>query len=286
MDRRRFLASAALGLAAPRLLSARPGPARHAATGAGRLERIGLELYAVRKSMRANPEQTLEAVRAIGYTDVELLWSFNNFDRTVPQVKAALKATGLKAPSAHINPEIITNQWEARLDEARELGHKFLVAPSLPSEANKSIEVVKLWAHRFNVAGEAARAAGIWLALHNEPNHEKKIMGELPLEVFLRETDPKYVCFQLDVGNMLMGGGDPMAFHARHAARIRAFHIKNAAAGATSDTELAKGAFDLRAFLASVPKVNDKPCFVEQEGGADDLASARENYAYVRGLSW
>ena len=44
-------------------------------------------------------------MRAIGYTDVELLWSFGNFGRTVPQVKAALKATGLKAPSAHMAPE-------------------------------------------------------------------------------------------------------------------------------------------------------------------------------------
>lgn len=289
MDRRLFLSAAALGLVGPRLLSAQAtshsSPTAPRAR-AGRLDRIGLELYAVRKAMRENPEKTLEAVRAIGYTDVELLWSFGNFGRTVPQVNAALKATGLKAPSAHMTPDTILTEWERRLDEARELGHRYLVAPSLPSEANKSIDAIKLWAHRFNVAGEVARRAGIWLALHNEPNHEKPVMGQRPLEVFLGETDPKLVRFQLDVGNMLMGGGDPMAFLQKHQARIGSFHIKNAAAGATSDTELSKGAFDLKALLAAVRDLKDKPCFVEQEGGADELASARENYQYVRGLTW
>ncbi|MEN9507942.1 MAG: hypothetical protein RLZZ621_505 [Gemmatimonadota bacterium] len=289
MDRRRFLSATALGLMAPRLLEARtmwPAGAHEGFGAAGRLERIGLELYAVRKAMRENPEKTLEAVRAIGYADVELLWSFGNFGRTVPQVKAALKATGLKAPSAHMTPETILTEWERRLEEARELGHRYLVAPSLPSEANKSIDAIKVWAHRFNVAGEVARQAGIWLALHNEPNHEKPVMGQQPLEVFLAETDPKFVRFQLDVGNMLMGGGNPMAFLQKHQGRIGSFHIKNAAAGATRDTELSKGAFDLKALLATVRDLKDKPCFVEQEGGADELASARENYQYIRDLQW
>ena len=58
------------------------------------------------------------------------------------------------------------------------------------------------------------------------------------------------------------------------------------AAGATRDTELAKGRFDLRAFLAQVKDLNKKPCFVEQEGSADELASARENYGYLKSLTW
>src|SRR5437762_12929016 len=43
------------------------------------LNRIGLELYSVRDAMHKDPDGTLAAVRAMGYTDVELLWSFGNF---------------------------------------------------------------------------------------------------------------------------------------------------------------------------------------------------------------
>lgn len=279
MDRRLFLASAAAALASRHLA---PSPAR----AAGKLDRIGIELYAVRKAMRESPERTLAALAAIGYTDVELLWSFQNFGQSIKEVKASLKATGLKAPSAHMTPETILTEWEKRCAEAKELGMTYLTAPSLPAEANKSIDVVKLWATRFNNAGEVARRYGLWLALHNEPNHEKPIMGQKPMEVFLAETDPKLVRFQLDVGNMLMGGGDPMAFLQRYRERCWSFHLKNVVADGTRDTELAKGTFDLRAFLAAVPQLDKKPCFVEQEGSGDELASARENFAYLRGLRW
>jgi sugar phosphate isomerase/epimerase len=277
MRRRSFLAASAAALVSRRLLAIAP---------AAKLDRIGIELYAVRNAMRAAPELTLEALAKIGYTDVELLWSFKNFGQSLTELKASLKATGLKAPSAHMAPETILTEWEQRCAEAKELGMTYLTAPSLPSEANKSLEVVKLWANRFNNAGEVARRYGLWIALHNEPNHEKPIMGRKPMDVFLAETDPKLVRFQLDVGNMLLGGGDPLAFLQQYRDRCWSFHLKNVVPDRTKDTELAKGVFDLRALLAAVPQLDKKPCFVEQEGSGDELTSARENYEYLRGLSW
>ncbi|WP_373059427.1 sugar phosphate isomerase/epimerase family protein [Gemmatimonas sp.] len=286
MPRRSFLAALGTGaLGAGAMLSSRAAGASGAAANAGRLDRIGLELYAVRKAMKENPEKTLAAIRAIGYTDVELLWSFKNFDRSPSQVKATLKAEGLTATSAHIAPETLLSEWSESLRTAKLLGHQYLVVPSLPSETKRSINAWKIWADRFNVAGEEARRAGIWLALHNEPDHQRKVEGEFPLELFLKRTEPKFVRFQLDVGNMLMGGGDPLDFLSRYKDRIGSFHLKNVVADHIKDTELSAGTFDLRAFLAAVPDLAKKPCFVEQEGAADELASAKANFEYLRGLN-
>ena len=107
--------------------------------GAASLKRIGLETYSVRDKMKADPDGTLRAIRAMGYTDVELLWSFDNFGRTTAQVKAVLASTGLKAPSAHIAPEILLKDWNKSLDTANELGHQYLIVPSLPAETNTSL---------------------------------------------------------------------------------------------------------------------------------------------------
>ncbi len=287
MPRRSFLAALGAGaLGTGTLLSSRAAWAGTGPAPAGRLDRIGLELYAVRNAMKENPEKTLAAIRAIGYTDVELLWSFKNFDRSPQQVKATLKAEGLTATSAHMAPETLLSEWSESLRTAKMLGHQYLVVPSLPSETKRSINAWKIWADRFNVAGEEARRAGIWLALHNEPDHQRKVEGEFPLDVFLKRTEPKFVRFQLDVGNMLMGGGDPMDFLNRHKDRIGSFHLKNVVADRTKDTELGAGTFELRAFLAAVPELAKKPCFVEQEGAADELASAKGNFEYLRGVSW
>ena len=85
---------------------------------------------------------------------------------------------------------------------------------------------------------------------------------------------------------MTVGGGDPMQYLARYTDRFGTFHLKDVAADRTHDTELGTGIFDLKRFLAAVPQLASKPCFVEQEGPKDELASARLNYEYLRKLEF
>lgn len=279
MQRRRFFQVLGAGAATAAL------PRR--VLTATRLERIGLELYSVRKAMQANPERTMAAVRAIGYTDVELLWSFGNFGRTTAQVRATLDHEGLRAPSAHINPDLLVDQraWTKALDDAAMLGQQYLIVPSLPADAERSLDGWRLWADRFNVAGVAARKAKLWLAFHNEPTHMKPIDGTVPYDLFLERLDPSAVRLQLDVGNMLMGGGDPMRYLSRHRNWYWSFHLKDVVGDRSHDTELGTGTFDFKRFLSSVPDLPGKPCYVEQEAASDELASARQDYRYLRDLT-
>ena len=279
MERRTFIqtmgAAAAASLAPPLRLH----------TGA-HLERVGLELYSVRHEMMKDPDKTLAAVRAAGYSDVELLWSFQNFGRTTDQVVAALKQNGLRAPSAHISPEDIIIGWDRRLEIAKQIGHQYLIVPSFSGETSQALDDWRQWADHFNTAGAAARKAGIWLAFHNEPDHMKPIDGKVPYDVFVERLDPTVVRLQLDVGNMVMGGGDPMQYLARWKDRYWAFHLKDVVPDKSSDTELGKGTFDFKKFLAAVPDLNQKPCYVEQEGPSDEIAAARDNYNFLHGLEF
>src|ERR1041385_3176799 len=201
MQRRAFIQSLGASLGAAWAAGQGPRPS-------AKLQRIGLELYAVRDAMRRDPEATLAAVRAIGYDDVELLWSFDNFDRTPQQVRSTLTQLGLEAPSAHIDPSLLLQNWNRSLDTAKLLGHQYLIVPSLPGETRTSLDAWKQWADRFNTAGAAARTAGVWLAFHSEPDHVKPIAGVVPYDVFVARTDPSVVRHQLDVGNVAMGGAD------------------------------------------------------------------------------
>jgi sugar phosphate isomerase/epimerase len=251
-----------------------------------RLDRIGLELYSVRDAMRADPEKTLAAVRDIGYGDVELLWSFGNFGRTPAQVRDTLRSLKLRAPSAHIAPETLLTDWQRSLDTAVYLGHQYLIVPSLPAETNRSLEQWRLWTDRFNTAGQAARKSGIWLAFHNEPEHQHPVDGQIPYDLFIQGSDPRYVRLQLDVGNMLVGGGDPQAYLEAHADRYWSFHLKDVTANHAHDTELGAGVFDFRKFLAAIRNLDQKPCYVEQEAATDPMASARSDYRYLRDLTF
>jgi len=279
IDRRTFLHTLGTSLAGASI-------ARRVSLRSTRLDRVGLELYSVRDAMKKDPERTLAAVRAMGYADVELLWSFDNFGRTPKQVRDSLDHEGLEAPSAHIAPEILVTSWAKSLDDAKLLGHQYLIVPSLPEETNHSLDKWREWADRFNTAGAAARRAGIWLAFHNEPDHTKPIDGTVPYDVFIQRTDPAAVRLQLDIGNMIMGGGDPMRYLADHRDRYWSFHIKDIVADRTHDVELGQGDVKLGAFLAAIPELRQKPVYVEQEGSADSLASAARNFKYLSSLEF
>src|SRR5690349_558772 len=281
IDRRRFLQAAGGSVAGMALGMPR-------GVGAGQshapLARVGLELYSVRREMATDFDRTLAAIRQIGYTDVELLWSFDNFGKSTAEVKAALAREGLGAPSAHIAPITILIGWERQLQTAKELGHQYLIVPSLTADTSRSLDDWREWADRFNQAGAAARRAGIWLAFHNEPDHMKPIDGQVPYDVFVERTDPSVVRHQLDVGNMVMGGGDPLRYLERYKARYWSFHLKDVVADHSHDTELGTGVLDLQRIVRAIPNIDGKPCYVEQEGPADPLASARKNFEYLRKL--
>jgi sugar phosphate isomerase/epimerase len=251
-----------------------------------RLGRIGLELYSVRDAMARDPEGTLAAVRAMGYEDVELLWSFGNFKRTPQQVRAALNQAGLRAPSAHASSDVIFVGWERSLEIAKLIGQEYIIIPSFSPETTRSLDDWREWADRFNTAGALARRAGIWLAFHNEPDHVRPIDGQVPYEVFLERTDPTVVRHQLDIGNMVMGGGDPMRYLEKYRNRYWSFHVKDVVPDRAHDTELGKGQVNLARFLSAVPDLDRKPCFVEQEQSADPLASARRNCEFLRSLQF
>ncbi len=254
-----------------------------------RLERIGLETYAVRHAMQQDPDRTLAAIRAIGYTDVELLWSFNLFGRTPQQVADTLKKEGLRAPSAHMSADTIFVGWERSLEIAKVLGHEYVFVPDFEDWTKKTLDDWREWADRFNAAGAVARKHGVWLGFHNESYHQKPIDGQVPYDVFISRLDPSVTRLQLDVGNMLIGGGDPMKYLQQYSARFWSFHLKDALADRSKDTWLGKGTFDFKKFLAAVPNLEQKPAYVEQETANDadgDMADARANWQYLNQLEF
>ena len=283
MQRRDFIQT--MGAAAASGVLARvpmPSPAK-------KLERIGLETYAVRHAMMENPERTLAQVRAMGYTDVELLWSFNLFGRTPQQVAATLKNEGLRAPSCHMSPETIFVGWERSLEIAKLLGQEYCFIPDVDQWTRQTLDGWREWADKFNAAGAVARKAGIWLGFHNEAYHQKPIDGQVPFDVLIQRLDPSVTTVQLDTGNMLIGGGDPMQYLQKYSNRFRSFHLKDAVADRSKDTRLGTGILDVKQFLAAVPALEQKVVHVEQESAGDtagDLADAKANCDYLRGLEF
>lgn len=292
MHRRTFITSLGVVVAATRLgacATASAGAAAGATPGTRRLKRVGIQLYTLRDDAKNNLEGTLTNIANAGYKDVELLSSMKNFGMPPAQLRQLLDRLGLRAPSTHIGAEGFDN-LSALFDEAGTLGHKYIVLASLPYGPGKAtLDDYRRWADRLNEAGRQARAHDLWMAFHDEAyDFSPRIEGQMPYDILADRTDPTLVRLQLDTGNAVIGGRDPLELMRKYGSRYYLFHIKDAASlGATSDTELGKGMVDFRQLLSMIPDIDDKHLFVEQESypGAP-LDSAKRDFDYISSLQF
>ena len=277
MDRRSFLAALSLAACAPRAALV---PSR-------RLTRVGIQLYSLRDDARTDLERTLAAIAAIGYKDIELLGSMNNFGMPPARLRSVLDQNGLRAPSTHVGGSAL-NDLDRQLDDANTLGHSYLTVASLPISGARTVDEYRRWADRLNEAGRRARQRNVWIAFHNHANDCTPDNGAVPYDALVERTEPDVVRMQLDTGNLAMAGLDPHEYMRRYGSRYWSFHIKDVPQlGATHDTELGKGAIDFRRLLASIERIDEKHLFVEQETypGAP-LESMKRDFEFVSRLEF
>src|SRR5207244_12938713 len=220
-DRRAVLHTLGAAALAAGLGRARVGPLPRPA---GTLARIGLQLYTVRGALERDFEGTLDRVAAIGYREVEFA---GYYGKTAHDVWAALGKRGHAAPSAHVPFEARKGNWRGALEDARVIGHRYVVAPWLPPAERRSRDGYKRVARLFNRAGAVARELGLQFAYHNHDFEFARLGGRVPYDVLLAETDPKLVALELDLYWIRKGGGDPLAYFARYPGRFPTVHVKD-----------------------------------------------------------
>ena len=296
--RRRFVTQAGRCGIAALVAAALPRPPRAAPLGGP----IGIQLYAVKDAMQADPASTLRAIRQIGFGEVETA-GFGKL--SAQQFRALLDDTGLRCPSLHLPFD--TGEHGALFEQAHALGAQYAASGSLRAALfegrpppGMSLDEAQRTAELANRIGEHARRAGLQYAYHNH-NFEFAAQGDgaVGYDVLLRETDPQLVKFEIDCGWMVLGGRDPREYFALYPQRFPMIHVKdflpvaaqgratNASAPDHPGAELGHGMIDYRPIFAVAEKSGLKHYFAEQEGPftrMSQLDAARQAYAYLRNL--
>jgi sugar phosphate isomerase/epimerase len=277
-DRRTFVkTTAGLTLAAAGLV---PG----CATAPTRLDRIGVQLYTVRRGMAEDFDGTLSRIATIGYREVEFA---GYFDREPATVRAVLDAAGLAAPSAHVGYETLQEGWAQTIETATTVGHSYLVCPSLPGSVRESLDGYREAAAVFNRAGEQARAAGIQFGFHNHAVEFEPLDGQVPYDLLLAETDPQLVTYQLDLFWAARAGGDPLEYFAAHPGRFSSVHVKDM--DGTPErrmVDVGAGVMDFAAMFAQRERAGIRHFFVEHDNPTDAFASVRASYEHLAQLTF
>ena len=228
LNRRDFLGHAAGGAAAvgalgsvfaPTLSAQGPGARQPNVAG------IGLQLYTVRSLVDQDIVQTLESVAKVGYKVVE----FAGYGkRTHAEIRAALDKLGMTAPSAHISLNVLRKELDAQVTIAQTIGHRYITVPSLGGDMPVTADGWKKMAAEFNQIGTKLQAKKIGLAFHS---HRDEFMdvggGKKGMDIFIGETDPKLVTFEIDLGWSWVANQNPVDWMKRYPGRVKMWHVKD-----------------------------------------------------------
>ncbi|RKY03867.1 sugar phosphate isomerase/epimerase [Candidatus Poribacteria bacterium] len=226
---------------------------------------IALQLYSVREDCAKDLPRTLEAVAKMGYEGVEFA---GYYGWKAEDLRRLLDDLGLKVAGTHIGLNtLLGDEYERTVEFNKILGNKYLVVPGLPPERRSSKEA---WIETAKLMDEIAaklKEEGMKLGYHNHAVEFQPIDGEIPWDIFF--TTAKEVFMQLDIGNAMHGGADPIPYLRKYPGRSLTIHLKE-----YSSTNPKA--------LIGEGEVNWKEVFelCETVGGTEWYIVEQESYAY------
>ena len=261
LTRRKFVGSAAAGLA---------GLALERAAFAKPAERpIGVQLYTVRSILPNDVAGTLQAIRKIGYQNVETFVA--EYKMSAKDLRQAIVDAGLTVPSAHFGYD----DFESRFDYAKELGVECIVCSSIPKTIANSADGYKRGAEQYNKWGERAKSMGMRFGFHNHDAEFQPYGDVTGFDVLMKYTDPALVQWQMDCYWVAQAGHDPVAMLRQYGHRIQSLHLKDrkpnvptsfsTGPAAAHFTEVGEGTLDWKAIFRLAASDHIQWMFVEQD---------------------
>ena len=245
-----------------------------------KLQRIGIQLYSLRRLAGADLAGVLERLARIGYSEVETAGTYGH---SASEFRALLVKNKLTAPSAHIPVDAIEASPNEIFADAKTIGHEWITVPS-PSGRVSTTAEWKSFAARLNRVATLAKAAGFRFAYHNHDTEFRKLEAIVPWDVLMRETDPSLVFAQIDLYHAVNGGADPLDLLARYGPRIKMLHVKDMGAGDRKMVDVGAGTIDFKTIFAHAKGIEHY--FVENDEPSDPLAFAAHSYAYLSKLEF
>jgi len=245
-----------------------------ACAGAGKLAAdplpmpIGLQLYSVRDLLPKDFDGTLQKLSEAGYKEVEAAGYFN---KTAPEWKHAMDQAGLHCVSTHHPLPLLKKNEDELIDYAKTVGIQYMIcsSPMHRDPAAKGPMTLDDWswvADEFNRIGAKVKSAGMQFGYHNHMGEFEKENGVVFYDQLLKQTDPKFVIFEMDCGWVTAAGRSPLEYLKAMPHRFHLLHVKCMSRGNDGNYHsvvMGRGMPDYHPIFALATSL--KHYFVEQE---------------------
>jgi sugar phosphate isomerase/epimerase len=253
---------------------------RNAAAAEAAKIAVGLELWSVRQLCEKELPMVLKAVAQMGYQAVELAHSY--YGHNAAAWRKLLDDNGLRSCGMHLGLGALQGDaFDKTVEMHKVIGTPYLIVASLPKKSLESGPAIAATGKVFNELSERLKPLGMKIGYHCHGGDFAKVEGRTAWELFGEHTQAD-VILQLDVGNCLGGGGDPIAMLKKFPGRSVSIHIKDH--GGKRGSVFGEGTVDWKeVFQICETTGGTKQYIIEEEGRAgpealDDVRKAIQNF--------
>jgi len=252
----------------------------------------GLCSYTFRTQFAKDVPGTLDAVKALGITDLEFS---NLFGLRAADLRRLLDDRGMVCSSYGVGYDLLMKSPDQVAEDARALGASYVRVAWIPHTPPFTAERAREAAAEFNRIGRLLRERHRLSFCYHNHGYEFVPAGDGTLfDLLMAETNPADVGIELDILWAHFPGADPAALLDRYGSRIRLMHLKDLKRGVAGnlsgktdpehDVVLGTGQLDVPAILRAAKRAGVAHFYIEDESTASP-AQVPRSLAYLRSLA-
>ncbi|MEY4383849.1 MAG: hypothetical protein RI995_1391 [Bacteroidota bacterium] len=236
---------------------------------------IGVQAYTFRKHFPNDAIKTLDIIQGMGITELE---GGGVKGMTLEEFKAQCDKRGISIPSTGVNFDDLEKDLTQVIANAKTLGAKFIMCAWIPHKGTDfTFEDAQKAVKAFNRAGKIFKENGITFCYHDHGYEFHKYEDGTYLDYIIKNTDPEYVNFEMDVLWTMHGGGQeaPVQLLKKYPNRFKLMHVKDLKKGvvgnltggtpAENDVPVGTGQGDWKTIIKLAKKNGVKHLFIEDE---------------------
>jgi sugar phosphate isomerase/epimerase len=294
-NRRNFIKTSALAslatLATPTLVEA------------AKIKSFGIQLYSLRDVVMQDHKNVLTKLASFGYKELEAYGMDNEQAKHFfsADTKKLIADLGMKLISSHAMPGRVADKpikgsiddfapkWKKIVETGVQMGLKYITVPYTEEPFRKSKDDYKQLIEMLNKLGEYTVSQGLKFTYHNHAFEFDTYDGEVMYDLMLKESDAKFVNFEMDLYWVVFAGKNPLDYFAKYPGRFKQWHVKDMdKIDKKLNTDVGKGTIDFASIFKQAKLAGTKHFFVEQETGynPDSTTSAKNCATYMKELKY
>lgn len=251
---------------------------------------FGVQAYTFRNSFPKGVAATLDSIKAMGFTEIEGMGG----DVTPEEYRQLCDERGIKIPSTGAGYDQLVKDPQAVANTARILGAKYVMTAWIPHKRGEfNLDNARKAVEDFNAAGKVLKENGITFCYHVHGFEFQPHENGTLLDYIIKNTNPEYVSFEMDILWTHFGGGDPVALLKKYGERWKLLHIKDLKKGTPkdltggtsqeNDVTLGTGEIDIEGVIREANKIGIKHFFIEDESSRVNT-QVPQSIAYLKSL--